>query len=140
MPLLGLYHFAVQPTRSRKAGQVLLASRRVGTMMLFPHYFSEEVVPSAFRRTQQPPRIVRRMFHPAGGENSGESLAGSAKRNGSTAPVTIIGLYIVARSLRVQQVVRGRCTYRQPAPVSRTEGRVPLSGTVARAGFDQVRL
>ena len=32
-------------TRSREAGQVLLAPRKVGTMTLFPHYFSEEVVP-----------------------------------------------------------------------------------------------
>ena len=47
-------------TRSRKAGQVLLAPRWARTMTLFPHYFSEEVVPSlapapksAVRRTQE---------------------------------------------------------------------------------------
>ena len=32
--------------------------------------------------TQRPPRIVLRMFHPAGGENSGASLGGSVMRNG----------------------------------------------------------
>jgi len=37
-------------------------------MTLFPHYFSDEV--------------VLRMFHPAGGENSDASLAGSVVRNG----------------------------------------------------------
>jgi len=59
----------------------LLAPRKVGTMTLFPHYFSEEVVASAGRRTQRPPRIVLRMFHPADGENSGASLGGSVLRN-----------------------------------------------------------
>jgi len=62
----------------------ILAPRRVGTMTLFPHYFSDEVVPSAGRRTQRPPRIVLRMFHPADGENSGASLGGSVLRNGIT--------------------------------------------------------
>jgi len=37
-------------------------------------------------RTQRPPRIVLRMFHPAGGENSGASLAVSARRNGIKRP------------------------------------------------------
>jgi len=53
-------------------------------MTLFPHYFSEEVVSSAVRRTQRPPRIVLRMFHPAYGENSGASLGGPVMRNGIT--------------------------------------------------------
>jgi len=53
-------------------------------LALFPHYFSEEVVASAVRRTQRPPRIVLRMFHPADGENSGASLGGSVLRNGIT--------------------------------------------------------
>ena len=44
-------------------------------LALFPHYFSEEVVPSAVRRTQRPPRIVLR-------KNSGASLGGSVMRNG----------------------------------------------------------
>jgi len=56
-------------------------------MTLFPHYFSEEVVPSAVRRTHRPPRPdmyrdVLRMFHPADGENSGASLGRSVLRNG----------------------------------------------------------
>ena len=51
----------LRSTRSRKAGQVLLAPRRVGTMTLFPQYFSEEVVPANVPL--------------AGGENIGASLA-----------------------------------------------------------------
>ena len=55
-------------------------------MTLFPHYFSEEVVPSAVRWTGRPPRIVLRMFHPADGENSGASLSGSVMRIGISGP------------------------------------------------------
>jgi len=56
-------------------------------MTLFPHYFSEEVFPSAVRRTHRPPRPdmyrdVLRMFHPAEGENSGASLGRSVTRIG----------------------------------------------------------
>ena len=36
------------------------------------------------QRAERSPRIVLRMFHPAGGENSGASLAGSVMRNGIT--------------------------------------------------------
>jgi len=53
---------------------------------LFPHYFSDEVVPSAVRRTQRPPLIFLRMFLPAYGENSGASLGVSVMRNGLTEP------------------------------------------------------
>ena len=93
-------------TRSRKAGQVLLAPRRVGTMTLFPHYFSEEVVPSAVRRTQRPPRIVLRMFHPADGENSGASLGGPVVRNGITLDGRQVQLPTTRRSNGPQLGVR----------------------------------
>ena len=52
-------------------------------MTLFPHYFSEEV--------------VLRMFHPADGENSGASLAGSVLGNGIT--IRIAFLFMTKSSL-----------------------------------------
>ena len=50
---------------------------------------AQDSASSAHAATQRPARpdtyrIVLRMFHPAGGENSGASLAGSVMRNGIT--------------------------------------------------------
>ena len=84
-------------TRSRKAGQVLLARRRIGTMTLFPHYFSDGVVPSAVPRTQRPPLIFLRMFLPADGENSDASLGGSVMRNGIS-HLQLDGTHTIRRS------------------------------------------